>query len=55
MKKIASCCATAALVLSFGSANATKWTIGLGAGIGPQYEGSDDYTAVPLLTVLARN
>ena len=27
----------------------------MGAGIGPQYEGSDDYTAVPLLTVLARN
>jgi len=37
------------------TANATEWTVGLGAAIGPQYEGSDDYTAVPLLTVFARD
>ena len=55
MKKIALCCASAALLMSCGSANATEWTIGLGAAIGPQYEGSDDFAAVPLLTVVARD
>ncbi|MFO1074076.1 MAG: MipA/OmpV family protein [Geminicoccaceae bacterium] len=32
---------------------ATDWTFGLGAGYGPDYEGSDDYHAVPLWNIKA--
>ena len=37
------------LFLSTGTALAGKYTAGLGAGIAPDYEGSDDMTAVPML------
>jgi outer membrane protein len=37
------------------SAMAVEWSLGAGAGIAPDYEGSDDYEAVPLLNVLAKD
>jgi len=37
------------------SASAIDWTIGAGAGVAPDYEGSDDYEAVPLWNVKADN
>ena len=55
MNKLLLCCASTALVLTLGSAQAADWSIGLGAGIGPQYEGSDDYGPVPLLSVFAKD
>ena len=33
----------------------TAWTIGLGAGAVPQYQGSEDYRAVPLWNIRAQN
>jgi len=35
------------------TAQAIDWTLGLGAGVAPDYEGSDDYQAVPLWNVRA--
>lgn len=35
------------------SANAVDWTVGLGAGVAPDYEGSEDYEAVPLWNLAA--
>jgi outer membrane protein len=37
------------------SAMAVDWSIGAGAGIAPDYEGSDDYEAVPLWNLQARD
>jgi outer membrane protein len=37
------------------SANAVEWTVGLGAGAAPDYEGSDDYELVPLWNLRAAN
>jgi outer membrane scaffolding protein for murein synthesis (MipA/OmpV family) len=37
------------LILISGTAWAGKYVAGLGAGMAPDYEGSDDYTAVPAL------
>jgi outer membrane protein len=37
------------------SAHAIDWTIGAGAGVAPDYEGSDDYEAVPLWNLRAQN
>jgi outer membrane protein len=42
-------------VFSASFAQATDWRVGVGAGNGPQYEGSDDYGPVPLITVLAQD
>ena len=46
--------ATLAIFVS-GTVHAADWTIGLGAGAGPQYEGSNDYGAVPLVRMRAQN
>src|SRR5687767_8729919 len=35
-------------------ASGTQWTIGLGAGAVPEYQGGDDYHAVPLWNVRAQ-
>jgi outer membrane scaffolding protein for murein synthesis (MipA/OmpV family) len=37
------------------SAHAIDWTIGAGAGVAPDYEGSDDYQPVPLWTLRAQD
>ncbi|MFO1038354.1 MAG: MipA/OmpV family protein [Geminicoccaceae bacterium] len=37
------------------SGNAKKWSVGLGAGFAPDYEGSSDYQAVPLWNVVVRD
>ncbi|MDX1401317.1 MAG: MipA/OmpV family protein [Kiloniellales bacterium] len=34
-------------------ANAAEWSIGAGAGIAPDYEGSDDYEPIPLWNIKA--
>jgi outer membrane protein len=47
--------AASAVCLVATTASAAEWAVGLGAAVGPQYEGSDDYTAVPLFSVIARN
>lgn len=36
-------------------ANAVEYTVGLGAGVAPDYEGSDDYEAVPLWNLVAKD
>ncbi len=33
----------------------TRWTLGLGAGVVPQYQGASDYRAIPLVNVRAQN
>ena len=35
------------------AAMALDWSLGAGAGVAPDYEGSDDYTAIPLWNVKA--
>jgi outer membrane scaffolding protein for murein synthesis (MipA/OmpV family) len=48
--------ALAVAVLAFaGQAHAIDWTIGLGAALAPDYEGSDDYEAVPNWLLSANN
>ena len=37
------------------SAMAVEWSLSAGAGIAPDYEGSDDYEAVPLWNLLAKD
>ena len=37
------------------SGMAVEWSVGAGVGIAPDYEGSDDYEAVPLLNQQARD
>jgi outer membrane protein len=37
------------------SANAVEWTVGLGAGVAPDYEGSENYEAVPLWNLKAKD
>lgn len=47
-----------ASILAFaaaGQANAADFTVGLGAGFAPDYEGSDDYEAVPAWLLSADN
>lgn len=36
-------------------AGRTQWTLGLGAGVVPQYQGASDYQAVPLLQIRAQD
>jgi outer membrane protein len=45
----------ASSLLFASSAAATDWTIGVGAGYAPDYEGSDDYQPVPLWNLKASN
>ena len=35
------------------SAGAVDWTLGLGAGVAPDYQGSEDYELVPLWNIRA--
>ena len=37
------------------TASGTQWTLGLGAGMVPQYQGASDYKAIPLLNIRAQN
>ncbi len=37
------------------SANAVEWTLGLGAGVAPDYQGSENYELVPLWNIRANN
>lgn len=43
------------VVAAAGRAGAADYTIGLGAGFAPDYEGSDDYDAVPVWRLSASN
>jgi outer membrane scaffolding protein for murein synthesis (MipA/OmpV family) len=45
----------AALLLPAVSASAVEWTVGGGVAAAPDYEGSDDYRAVPVPLVAANN
>jgi len=36
-------------------ASGTQWSVGLGAGFVPQYQGSSDYRAIPLWNIRAQN
>ena len=45
----------ASTLLFANSAAAANWTIGVGAGIAPDYEGSEDYEPVPLWNLKASN
>jgi len=47
-------CLAFVLCISAGSALAAKHTVGLGAGFAPDYEGSDDYTGVPMLMLTGK-
>src|SRR5687768_1960826 len=42
-----------AALLATAPAHAVDWTIGLGAGYAPDYEGSDDYEPVPFWNLRA--
>ncbi len=48
MKKLTILGLILSLLLFAGTASATKGTVGLGAGMAPDYEGSDDTEAVPM-------
>ncbi len=37
------------------SANAVEWTVGLGGGVAPDYEGSENYELVPLWNIRAND
>jgi len=37
------------------SANAVEWTVGLGGGVAPDYEGSENYELVPMWNIQAKN
>ena len=37
------------------TAQAVEWTLGLGAGVAPDYQGSEDYELVPLWNIRANN
>jgi len=37
------------------SAQAVEWTVGLGAGVAPDYQGSENYELVPLWNIRANN
>jgi outer membrane scaffolding protein for murein synthesis (MipA/OmpV family) len=45
----------AALLLSSAPASAVDWTVGGGVAAVPDYEGSDDYRAIPVPLLLARD
>lgn len=54
MKKLSTATiAMAGLMALSGPAAATDWTIGGGLGLAPDYEGSDNYKAVPLWNIKA--
>ncbi len=36
-------------------AAAADWVVGAGAGLTPDYQGSDDYTRIPVISVRAQN
>ena len=44
-----------AVLLSPASAGSVEWTLGLGGGVAPDYEGSENYELVPLWNVKASN
>jgi MipA family protein len=46
---------TSAATGSEAGGSGTQWTIGLGAGAVPQYQGSSDYRAIPLWNIRAQN
>lgn len=48
-------CIAAAVWLSAAAASAVEWTVGAGVAAVPDYEGSEDYRAVPVPLVVANN
>ena len=56
MRTLTTTAAVLAVSLCFsGPAKAIDWSIGAGAGFGPDYEGSEDYTVLPLWNLKASN
>jgi outer membrane protein len=47
--------AFAGMIAMASPASATEWTLGAGAGLAPDHEGSDDYTFVPLWNIQAKD
>jgi outer membrane protein len=52
-KQVLALGAVLGIVCSPISANAVEWTVGLGGGVAPDYEGSDEYELVPLWNIRA--
>ncbi len=49
-KQVLALGAVLGIVCSPISANAVEWTLGLGAGVAPDYQGSENYELVPRLS-----
>ena len=47
-------CLAFILAITVGPALAAKHTVGLGAGVAPDYEGSDDYQGIPMLMLTGK-
>lgn len=54
-KQVLALGAAVGVVCSPISANAVEWTVGLGAGVAPDYEGSENYELVPLWNIKAKD
>jgi hypothetical protein len=54
-KQVLALGAVLGIVCSPMSANAVEWTVGLGGGVAPDYEGSDEYELVPLWNIRAND
>jgi outer membrane protein len=54
-KQVLALGAVLGIVCSPISANAVEWTVGLGGGVAPDYEGSDEYELVPLWNIRAND
>jgi outer membrane protein len=55
MVRIRTCMTTLAALLVTAPTHAVDWTVGLGAGYAPDYEGSQDHEPVPLWNLRASN
>ena len=54
-KQVLALGAVLGIVCSPISANAVEWTVGLGGGVAPDYEGSENYELVPLWNIRAND
>jgi MipA family protein len=55
MRRSVAVALAAALLLPAASTSAVEWTVGGGVAAAPDYEGSDDYRAIPVPLVAANN
>ena len=54
-KRLLALAATLGMVFAPAGAHAVEWTVGLGGGLAPDYEGSENYEFVPLWNIQAKN